>query len=75
MTVKTFSGIGVEVEGSIGLVAAVGMGVTKEEKREVVVVGSMLVAEGEREKKLNKLTKNLHCSMSCDYMGVVRSAK
>jgi len=51
MTVKTFSGIGVEVGGLNGPVAAVGMGVTKEEKREVVVVGSMLVAEGEREKK------------------------
>ena len=53
MTVKTFSGIGAEVEGPRNPVApSVGMGVTtKEEKREAVVVGSMLVAEGERKKK------------------------
>ena len=55
MTVKTFSGIGGAVEGSLGPVdIAVGpsvwMEVTKEE-REAVVVGSMLVAEGERKKK------------------------
>lgn len=53
MTVKTFSGIGGVVEGTLGLVGgpSVWMGVTKEEKREAVVVGSMLVAEGERKKK------------------------
>lgn len=56
MTVKTFSGIGVEVEGSTGPVGpSVWMGVTKEEKREAVVVGSMLVAEGERKKKEAKI--------------------
>ena len=52
MTVKTFSGIGVGVEVPIGPVDVAGWtGVTKEE-REAVVVGSMLVAEEERKKKL-----------------------